>query len=131
MWVIKGEFKGVVDARSIGHLCLHRNECDRRGGEACKDIVQRSEGGLSGRHNRLAATLAPHIAPAVLGESRRDVVVVGGRDLNDPTQVLAHLRWCARVGLVAGPQLTVGVCTPRIESTLVSYSKSVSIATDL
>ena len=93
--------------------------------------MQRSEWGLSGRHNGLATTLSPHIAPAVLGESRRDVVVVGSRDLNDPTQVLAHLRWGARVGLVASAQLAIGVCTPGIKSTFVSYSESVSIATDL
>ena len=93
--VVKGEFKGVIDAGSIGHLCLHRDKRDRRSCKACKDVMQRSEWGLSGRHNGLATTLSPHIAPAVLGESCRDVVVVGGGHLDDPTQVLAHLRWCA------------------------------------
>ena len=93
--------------------------------------MQRIEGSLCGRNYRLATTLAPHIAAAVLGESRRNVVVVGGRNLDNPAQVLPHLGGRARVSLVAGAQLAIGVGAPRIESTLISDSKSVCIAAHL
>ena len=60
-----------------------------------------------------------HVHPAVLGQSCRDVIVVGGGDLHNPPEVLAHLGWGARVGLVPDPQLAVAIGAPVVQDALV------------
>ena len=37
------------------------------------------------------------------------MIVVGGGNLHNPPEVLAHLGWGARVGLVPDPQLAVAI----------------------
>ena len=46
------------------------------------------------------------------------MIVVGGGDLHNPPEVLAHLGWGARVGLVPDPQLAVAVGAPVVQDAL-------------
>ena len=101
LMIIECEFKRVVDAGAGGHLGLHGDVGDAGGGEAGEHVVQRDEGSLGGHDDTLASALTPHVDPAVLAHGRRDVVVVSGRHLHDPPQLLPHLGRGAGVGLVA------------------------------
>ena len=98
--IIKCQLQRVIDAGAGGDLGLHGDVGDTWRGEAAEDIVKGDEGGLCGGDDTLAPALAPHVHPAVLAHGGRDVVVVRGRHLHDPPQLLPHLGRGAGVRLV-------------------------------
>ena len=101
--IIKSQLERVIHTRAGCDLSLHGDVCDAWSGEAAEHVVKGDEGRLSGGHNTLTPALSPHVHPAVLGDGRRDVIVVGGGHLHYPPEVLAHLGRGARVGFVSGP----------------------------
>ena len=128
--VIESQFERVHNVRHRGDLGHHGNGSDGGSGEAGEDVVKPHETRGRRQDYALSVTLAPHVHRRVLRYGSRYVVVVRGGDVDDAADVLRHAGRNAGVGLVARPQLTVGVGAPAVELSLVRKRKGVRVPAD-